>query len=264
MADMNILANDVPADQAPAIALPTRTDDHILPLYKWVHVEKSNYVLYVLRSQRNPIFKVVVAILKNTNFFRAFTASSMIFAINLAVLGHHAFVGKDGREVFGMPIPDALLTDAIIRAPYNGGYLAHVVEYQGYLDGEHGMADEEVIPESPKASKVTKPKAAMQTKPSVPKATKDSKPAGDKTPKPTSSQPPKPKLASTKPSKAVLEKKQKLVKVTPDEPSPAKRSKGGLVGKRRKRKSPLKLVDEFVAEGVPITEPRIVDEEADF
>ncbi|GKD90929.1 hypothetical protein Tco_1366436, partial [Tanacetum coccineum] len=39
-------------------------------------------------------------------------------------------VGKDGREVFGMPIPDALLTDAIKRAPYYGGYLAHVAEYQ--------------------------------------------------------------------------------------------------------------------------------------
>ncbi|GJV41021.1 hypothetical protein Tco_1419461, partial [Tanacetum coccineum] len=49
-----------------------------------------------------------------------------------------------------------------------------------------------------------------------------------------------------------------------DEPSPAKRSKGGLVGKRRKPKSPLKLVDEFVDEGVPILEPRVDDEEADY
>ncbi|GJW89574.1 hypothetical protein Tco_0167127 [Tanacetum coccineum] len=78
MADMNIPANDVPAEQAPAIAPPTRTDDQILPLRKWVPVGKSNYVLDVLKSQRNPIFKVVVAILKNTNFFRAFTASSTI------------------------------------------------------------------------------------------------------------------------------------------------------------------------------------------
>nr|GFC79454.1 hypothetical protein [Tanacetum cinerariifolium] len=69
------------------------------------------------------------------------------------------------------------------------------------LDGEHGMADEEAIPESTKATKVTKPKAAMQTKLSAPKATKDTKLAGDKTPKPTSSQLPKPKPTSTKPSK---------------------------------------------------------------
>nr|GEX23925.1 hypothetical protein [Tanacetum cinerariifolium] len=81
MADMNILANDVPAEQAPAISPPTRTDDQILPFCKWVRVGKSNYVLDVLKSQRNPIFKVAVAILKNTNFFRAFTASSTIPAI---------------------------------------------------------------------------------------------------------------------------------------------------------------------------------------
>ncbi|GKF05365.1 hypothetical protein Tco_0036033, partial [Tanacetum coccineum] len=76
MADMNIPANDVPAEQAPAIVPPTRMDDQILPFRKWAPVGKSNYVLDVLKSQRNPIFKVVVAILKNTNFFSAFTASS--------------------------------------------------------------------------------------------------------------------------------------------------------------------------------------------
>nr|GFC54623.1 hypothetical protein [Tanacetum cinerariifolium] len=51
MDDMSIPANDVPADQAPAIAPPTRTDDQILPHRKWVLVGKSNYVLDVLRSQ---------------------------------------------------------------------------------------------------------------------------------------------------------------------------------------------------------------------
>ncbi|GKD75240.1 retrovirus-related pol polyprotein from transposon TNT 1-94, partial [Tanacetum coccineum] len=62
---------------------------------------------------------------------------------------------------------------------------------------------------------------------------------------------------------AVLEKKRRLVKETPDEPSPTKRSKGGLVGKRHKPKSPLKLVDEFVDKGVPHKEPAY-DEEANL
>ncbi|GJS33477.1 hypothetical protein Tco_0531859 [Tanacetum coccineum] len=339
MADMNIPANDVPAEQAPAIAPPTRTDDQILPIHRWVPIGKSNYVLDVLKLQRNPIFKMVVAILKNTNFFRAFTASSTIPAIyiqqfwdtmrydsttgiyscqvdeqwfnlhkdilrdalqitpinddnpfvappssdavieyvntlgypctlrnvsamsvndlyqpwrailsmiNMCLIGktaghdrprHHVlqilwgiihrsnidyaeriweefvqsiqtfltekkrltmtlrkkkksapllipsirftkliihhlntkhnihprtgsplhyshddnvlgnlrFVGKDGREVFGMPIPDALLTDAIKRTPYYGRYLAHVAEYQQHLDGEHSMAEEGAV-----------------------------------------------------------------------------------------------------------------------
>ncbi|GKA05986.1 hypothetical protein Tco_0685106 [Tanacetum coccineum] len=81
MADMNIPANDVPAEQAPTITPPTRTDDQILQFRKGVPVGKSNYVLDVLKLQRNPIFKVAVAILKNTNFFTAFTTSSTIPAI---------------------------------------------------------------------------------------------------------------------------------------------------------------------------------------
>nr|GEX48838.1 hypothetical protein [Tanacetum cinerariifolium] len=51
------------------------------------------------------------------------------------VLGNLRFVGKDGWEVFGMPIPDALLTDAITRAPYYGGYPAHIAKYQRWRSG---------------------------------------------------------------------------------------------------------------------------------
>ncbi|GJR02600.1 retrovirus-related pol polyprotein from transposon TNT 1-94 [Tanacetum coccineum] len=60
MANINMPANDVPAEQAPAIAPPTRTDDQILPSSKWVPIGKSNCVLDVQK---------------------AFTASSTILAI---------------------------------------------------------------------------------------------------------------------------------------------------------------------------------------
>ncbi|GJW36175.1 retrovirus-related pol polyprotein from transposon TNT 1-94 [Tanacetum coccineum] len=140
------------------------------------------------------------------------------------ILGILRSVGKDGREIFGMTIPDALLIDAIKRAPYYGEYLEHVAKYQQYLDEERGKAEEEAVTESPKATKVTKPKAAKQTMPSAPKAAKE----------------------------------------TPDEPSPVKRSKGGIVGKRRKSKSLLKLVDKFVDEGVPHKEPAYDDEESNL
>ncbi|GJX04546.1 hypothetical protein Tco_0190462, partial [Tanacetum coccineum] len=103
------------------------------------------------------------------------TGSPLHYSHDDNVLGNLRFVRKNGKEVFGMPIHYALLTDAIKRAPYYGRYLDHVAEYQQHLDGEHGMAEEGVVLESP-----------------VPKATKVIKPAGDKTPKPTSSQPPKP------------------------------------------------------------------------
>ncbi|GJT19170.1 hypothetical protein Tco_0877876 [Tanacetum coccineum] len=52
------------------------------------------------------------------------------------------FVGKDGREIFGMLIPDALLTDDIKGAPYYDAYLEHVAKYQQHMDAEHGMEDE--------------------------------------------------------------------------------------------------------------------------
>ncbi|GJZ22972.1 hypothetical protein Tco_0560011, partial [Tanacetum coccineum] len=81
MADFNIPANDAPMEQAPAVAPPTRMDDQIFPLSKWVPIGKRNCVLDVHKPQRNPIFPIVVALLKNTNFFRAFTASSTIPAI---------------------------------------------------------------------------------------------------------------------------------------------------------------------------------------
>ncbi|GJV42478.1 hypothetical protein Tco_1420918 [Tanacetum coccineum] len=395
MADMNIPANDVPAEQAPAIAPPIRTDDQILPVRNWVPIGKSNCVLDILKPQKSPISQVVVAILKNTNFLRAFTASSTILAIyiqqfwdtmcydsttgmyrcqldeqwfnlhkeiirdalqitptndndpfvappssdtvieyvntlgypstlknvsamsvnslyqpwrailsminmcltgktvgydrprhpvlqilwgiihrsnidyaeriweefvqsiqtfltdkkNLTtaargkkkstpllipsirftkliihylktkhnihprtnsplhyshdeiVLGTLRSVGKDCREIFGMSVPDALLTDEIKRAPYYEEYLDHVAKYQQFLNEEHSKAGEEGVTESPKATKVTKPKAAKQTKPSAPKAAKVTKPADDKAPKQTSSQPPKSTPAPTEPFK---------------------------------------------------------------
>ncbi|GJZ51545.1 retrovirus-related pol polyprotein from transposon TNT 1-94, partial [Tanacetum coccineum] len=395
-ADMNVPANDAPAEQDPAMAPPTRTDDQVLPLSKWVPIGKSNCVLDVQKSQRNPIFLIIVSLLKNTNFFRAFTASSTIPAIyiqqvrdtmcfnsstglyscqldeqwfnlykyllrdalditptndnnpfvalpssdtiieyvntlgypctlrkvsamsvnalyqpwrvilsminmcltgktagydrprhpvlqilcgiihrsnidygeriweefvqsiqtflidkkNLAIASrgkkktayllipsvrftkliiHHLktkhnihprigsplhyshdenvpntlrFVGKDGREIFGMPIPDALLIDDIKEAPYYDEYLEHVAKYQQHLDAEHGSEDQG--------------------------------------------------------------KKNKLVKETPDAPSLAKRAKAGKVTKQRMPKSSLQLVDEFVDESVPEKEPAHDDEEADL
>ncbi|GJR67250.1 hypothetical protein Tco_0013315 [Tanacetum coccineum] len=78
MADVNVNA---PAKHTPAMAPPTRTDKHILPRSRWVPVGKSNCYLDVERSQRNPIYKISVDILKHTNFFRAFIASSTIPSI---------------------------------------------------------------------------------------------------------------------------------------------------------------------------------------
>nr|GEW24109.1 monodehydroascorbate reductase [Tanacetum cinerariifolium] len=80
MADVNVNAPADP-DQAPTMAPPTRTDDQILPHIRWAPIGKSNCYLDVEKSQCNPIYKIVMDILKHTNFFRAFTASSTIPSI---------------------------------------------------------------------------------------------------------------------------------------------------------------------------------------
>nr|GFA97673.1 hypothetical protein [Tanacetum cinerariifolium] len=163
------------------------------------------------------------------------------------------FVKKDGREIFDMSIPNALLIDEIKGAPYYGEYQEHDAKCQQYLDAEHGKVEEGGATESPKATKVTKHEIAKATKP-----------AGDKAPTLTSTQPPKPKPAPTQPSKAIPKKKQKLVKETINEPSLAKRSKGGLIGKIRKPRIPLKLVDEPSAKDVLVEEPTYNEEEANL
>nr|GEX95796.1 integrase, catalytic region, zinc finger, CCHC-type, peptidase aspartic, catalytic [Tanacetum cinerariifolium] len=71
------------------------------------------------------------------------------------------YVRKDGREVFGMSIPDALLTGEIKRAPYYGEYQEHVAKYQQHLDAEHGKATEGGATKSSKATKATKPKTPL-------------------------------------------------------------------------------------------------------
>ncbi|GJZ55712.1 monodehydroascorbate reductase [Tanacetum coccineum] len=55
MADVNV---DATAEQAHAMAPPTRTDDQILPRIRWVPVQKSNCNMDVERSQSNPIYKI--------------------------------------------------------------------------------------------------------------------------------------------------------------------------------------------------------------
>nr|GEW50080.1 hypothetical protein [Tanacetum cinerariifolium] len=253
MADVNVNAL---ADQAPTMAPPTRTDDQILPHIRWVPIGKRNCYLDVEKSQSNLIYKIEVDILKHTNFFRAFTASLTIPSIYIQqfwdtvrydktrkhkfhprpdsplhfpneelVLGYLKFSAKGTkREDFGMPIPESL---------------EKVAKHQRYLAGEKGSDHDSP---APKPAKVTK-----KSQPSVPKAYL--RPPITKL---ASSQQPEPKPTPVK-SKG---KKHKL-------PSPTRRSKPGLVIKRRKPTSSLRSVDEFVDEGISEKEPRFDDEETD-
>ncbi|GJV01775.1 retrovirus-related pol polyprotein from transposon TNT 1-94 [Tanacetum coccineum] len=233
MADLNFPADIAPAEQALAVVRSTRTDDQILPSSKWVPIGKSNSVL--------DQFWDTMCFNSSTRLYSC-QLDEQWFNLHKDILvadalesypvydQHvpHRFVRKDGREVFGMLIPNALLTDEITSAPYYSRYLEHVAEYQRCPDEEHGKAEEEDVTESPKAAKVTKSKTAKQTKPSAPKASKVTKP-------------PKLTPTTTERSKKDQSKKRKLVKETSDAPSPAKRSKAG------KGKGKKKVIDEQVA-----------------
>ncbi|GKB17770.1 hypothetical protein Tco_0851693 [Tanacetum coccineum] len=364
----NIMADvNAPVEQAPTVAPPTRTDEQILPRIRWVPIGKSNCYLYAEKSQSNPIYKIAVDILKQTNFFRAITGGykcqldeqwfnltkdtlrdalwimplnnnkafssppthdtlinfvndmgypkevkhlsnvvtndmfqpwraltqSLIYALRERLLGlkgqelqccrffeassielistmrkgcgknslnpsirsrktkriwHNilrerrkplSFAKGTKREVFGMPIPNELITDDIRGADYYDAYLEKVAKHQRYLAGEE-VSD----PDSPapKPAKSTKPKVTKQAKPVAPKAATK-----------------KPQPAPTKPK----EKKRKQAKETTEATPPAKRAKAGKVAKKRTLKRSQQLVDEFVDEGIPLTEPGFGDLEAD-
>nr|GEV88649.1 hypothetical protein [Tanacetum cinerariifolium] len=70
MADVN-----APSDQTSTMDPHVRADDQILPHIRWIPIGKNNCYLDLEKSQSNPIYKIAVDLLKNTNFFRAFTAS---------------------------------------------------------------------------------------------------------------------------------------------------------------------------------------------
>nr|GEX02461.1 hypothetical protein [Tanacetum cinerariifolium] len=74
-------AANVPAKNTPTLDPPVRSDDQILPYSSWVPIGRSNCVLDPLKKQRNPIYKIFIDILQNTNFFGAFTASATIPSI---------------------------------------------------------------------------------------------------------------------------------------------------------------------------------------
>ncbi|GJV72091.1 hypothetical protein Tco_1492086, partial [Tanacetum coccineum] len=355
MADVNVNA---PAEQAPVMALPTRTDDQILPRGRWVAVGKSNCYLDVESCQldeqwfdltkdtlrdalqitpvdnnnaftspptldalikfvndlgypkvvrtlsdvvTNDMFqpwraltiiinlcltgktsgfertkalmlqilwggkkkatiivipsvrfsKLIIHHLQSKHKFHPRPGSPLHLPNEESVLGYLKFSAKGTkREVFGMPIPNDLITDDIRGEQYYNAYLEKVAKHQRYLAGEE-VSD----PDSPapKLDKATKHKATKKSKPSAPKAAPVTKPAVAKASKSQQT-----KSAPAKPQ----EKKRKLVTEISEAPSPAKRSKAGKVTKKRKPKSPLQLIDEFVDEGVPENEPRLDDEEA--
>ncbi|GKC18735.1 hypothetical protein Tco_1020885 [Tanacetum coccineum] len=257
---------NAPVKQAHAVAPPTRTDEQILPGIRWVPIGKSNYYLDAEKSQSNPIYKIAVDILKHTNFFRAFTASSTIPAIYIQQFwdticydrtdgGYKCQLDEQWFNLTKDTLRDALqimpvnnnkafssppTQDTLINFVNDLGYPKEVKHLSNVISSGEEVSD----PDSPtpKPAKSTKPKVTKQAKPVAPKAATK-----------------KPQPAPTKPK----EKKRKQAKETTEATPPAKRAKAGKVAKKRTLKRSQQLVDEFVDEGIPLTEPGFGDLEAD-
>ncbi|GKD48839.1 hypothetical protein Tco_1277815 [Tanacetum coccineum] len=78
-------------------------------------VGKSNCFLDVESTQANPIFKIAVDILKNTNFFRAFTASSTIPSIYIQQFWDTIRFDKDKGYICQLDEQRFYLTKATLR-----------------------------------------------------------------------------------------------------------------------------------------------------
>ncbi|GJR06917.1 hypothetical protein Tco_0529901 [Tanacetum coccineum] len=210
---------------------------------------KKKATLIVIPSIR--FTKLIIHYLQSKHKFHARPGSPLHLPNEEPALGYLKFSSKGTkREVFGMPILNDLVTDDIRGKQYYNAYLEKVAKHQRYLAGEDVSDPDSLAPKPTKGAKpktTKKPTSTQQTKPKT-------KPSITNTTKSTPSQPPKPKPTPSKPQ----EKKRKWALEAAEAPSLAKRSKTGRVSKKRT----LQLRDEFIDEGVPMTEPRIDDEEA--
>nr|GEV93847.1 retrovirus-related Pol polyprotein from transposon TNT 1-94 [Tanacetum cinerariifolium] len=170
--------------------------------------DKKNLALHTHRKKKaNPIVipsirftKLIIHHLQSKHKFHPMPDSPLHLPYKVYILGYIKFCAKGTkREVFGMPIPNELITADIRGKQYYKEYLEKVAKHQRYLAGKEGSDPDSPAPKLAKATK--------KFKPSAPKAALVTKPAAAKASESTSSQQPKPKPATAK----TQEKKRKLV-----------------------------------------------------
>nr|GFB94670.1 hypothetical protein [Tanacetum cinerariifolium] len=213
MANMNIPANDAPAEQAHAF-WDTMCFNSSTGLYscqldeQWFNIHKDilRDALDITPTNDNnpfvapPSSDTVIEYVNTLGYLSKITGFDKPRHLVLQILWGRILL----RLLVGRRRP-LICSSQALGAPYYGEYQEHVAKYQQHLDAEHGKAVEGGATESFKATKET-----------------------------------------------------------PNETSPAKRSKGGLVRNIRKPMSSLKLVDEPSAEDVPVEQPAYNEEEANL
>ncbi|GKD65345.1 hypothetical protein Tco_1307453 [Tanacetum coccineum] len=133
--------------------------------------------------------KLIIYHLGRTHNIHQISASSFHLAKEDLRLGNLKFVPKGEKdEVFGMPVPNELISNNIRNTPYYNAYMEMVAKHDQKITAEKGEKK--------------KPATAKQPKP---------KPAKEKSSKPAPA--PKPKVTKEKPSKPSLAKHPKRGKV---------------------------------------------------
>ncbi|GJY64032.1 hypothetical protein Tco_0465492, partial [Tanacetum coccineum] len=73
-----IMLDKMAEENSPA---PTRSDDQLVLIKARLPYGKRNLLMDLQKLQKNPIFRISINILQNTNFFKAFTASANVPSI---------------------------------------------------------------------------------------------------------------------------------------------------------------------------------------
>nr|GEZ76260.1 copia protein [Tanacetum cinerariifolium] len=217
-----------PAGQAPTMAPPIRTDDQILLRIRWVPIGKINSYLDMEKSQGNPIYKIAMDLLKNTNFFRAFTASFTI------------------PSIYIQQFWDTIQYDKTT------GYFRCQLDEQWFILTKDTLREAlQITPEEFTQSIHT----FIEDKRNLSRHTSAKKKATLIVIPITSTQP----APTSKPAEP-QSKKCKQDTETSDKPPKAKKSKYGWVSKKRS----LKHVATLEAEDVPVMEPQVTAEDAEL
>nr|GEV08435.1 hypothetical protein [Tanacetum cinerariifolium] len=189
--------------------VPAPTPNQILPFAAWVPIGKRNFILDLQKKQKNPIFyptkkgrkdkprvipysrftKLIICHLGRIHNIHQRSTSMFHLAEEDLRLGNLKFVSKgEADEVFGMPIPNELISNNIRNTPYYSAYLEMVAKHTRKIAaGKEGKK---------------KPTTAKQPKP---------KPVKEKSSKPTPV--PKPKVKQVKPVKPSTAKQSQIGKV---------------------------------------------------
>ncbi|GJV88020.1 hypothetical protein Tco_1531958 [Tanacetum coccineum] len=166
--------------------------------------------------------KLIICHLGRTHNIHQRSASPFHLAEEDLRLGNLKFVSKDkDDEVFGMKIPNELISNNIRNAPYKNAYLEMVAKH------DQKIAAEKEGKKKPATAKQFKLKPVKE---------KSSKPAPAPKPKVTKEKPSKPSTAKPPKPKPVKEKSTKV--------TPLQKAGKGKVIKVQNVKSSFQLVDE--------------------